>query len=86
MDRSIDGGVTSDDRATQDTLLRRVEAGCAPGYAVGIVDRHGETKTWTVGTRDSRGERPIDRDTIFEIGSITKLITERICIPVHDSW
>src|SRR3954454_13464032 len=51
-----------------------VAKGSAPGL-VALLDRGGETQVFTAGTRALGGGGPMQRDTIFRIASMTKLVT-----------
>src|SRR5262245_4372561 len=44
------------------------------GIVLGIIDAHGTTIV-TAGKAQLDGGRPLDGDTVFEIGSITKVFT-----------
>lgn len=62
------------DAAIRGVLAQRVDAcGLSPGMVVGITEE-GRRRIVAHGAADSTG-RPIDGDTVFEVGSITKLFT-----------
>jgi D-alanyl-D-alanine-carboxypeptidase/D-alanyl-D-alanine-endopeptidase len=52
-----------------------VESELAPGIAIGVLDESGRIRTYCAGTLKVGGEQPVTEDTIFEIGSITKVFT-----------
>lgn len=63
------------DVARVKTLLReRVEANQTVGIVLGVVDEHG-THLEGSGTFSRSDKRPVDGDTLFEIGSSTKVFT-----------
>ncbi|NNM59471.1 MAG: serine hydrolase [Legionellales bacterium] len=45
-----------------------------PGAAVAVID-HGKSKVYVFGLADKKTKKPVTSDTIFEIGSLTKLFT-----------
>lgn len=53
----------------------QIKARTTPGMAVGIVDRTGVVEMYFGGVRHSGSKEPIDAQTIFEIGSISKVFT-----------
>ena len=53
----------------------QIQARTTPGMAVGIVDRSGVVEMYFGGVRHSGATEPIDADTVFEIGSISKVFT-----------
>jgi CubicO group peptidase (beta-lactamase class C family) len=55
-------------------LAGHVERGTAPGL-VSLVSRRGEVHTDAIGTMAVGGGRPMQRDTIFRIASMTKPVT-----------
>ena len=55
-------------------LADHVDRGAAPGL-VSVVSRHGETHVDVVGSMDVDGRRPMRRDAVFRISSMTKPIT-----------
>jgi CubicO group peptidase (beta-lactamase class C family) len=57
-----------------DVLANHVESGRMPGL-VALVSRRGETHVHAIGNMDFHGSRPMRRDTIFRVASITKPIT-----------
>ncbi len=63
---------TPDDPAVRGILQERIESKRAAGIAVGILD--GEARRVLV-YGSSGTPRPLDGDTVFEIGSITKVFT-----------
>src|SRR5581483_215675 len=67
-----------DPRALSDSAIRaviknRVDSNRSAGIAVGIIDPDGHTRVFAYG--NSGTNRPIDANTVFEIGSITKTFT-----------
>ena len=54
---------------------QRVAARLTPGLAVGIIDRSGDVEMFFAGVRRHGASEPIDADTVFEIGSISKVFT-----------
>lgn len=56
-----------------DAMAGHIERGLLPGI-VTLVSRHGETHVDVIGTMDVDGSRPMSRDTIFRIASMTKPI------------
>ena len=59
----------------QALIDERVRARLSPGMAVGIVDREGSVELFVSGVRRYGDPTPIDADTVFEIGSISKVFT-----------
>src|SRR3954471_6342862 len=57
-----------------DTLARHVEQGAAPGLAA-VVCRRGVGGVEVVGTSAVGGTKPVERNSIFRIASMTKPIT-----------
>jgi CubicO group peptidase (beta-lactamase class C family) len=57
-----------------DTMAGYVERSEVPGI-VTLVSRRGETRVDAIGTMSAHGGRPIQRDAIFRISSMTKPIT-----------
>jgi CubicO group peptidase (beta-lactamase class C family) len=57
----------------RDRLQTHVASGFTPGL-VALLDRGGETETFVIGAKALSGA-PIQRDTIFRIASMTKLVT-----------
>ncbi|RBP36144.1 CubicO group peptidase (beta-lactamase class C family) [Roseimicrobium gellanilyticum] len=55
------------------SMQAQVESGRLPGL-VAAVSRHGELHVEAFGTQDVEGTRPMQRDTIFRIASLTKPI------------
>ena len=53
----------------------QIKARTTPGMAVGIVDRSGVVEMYFGGVRHSGANDPIDAETVFEIGSISKVFT-----------
>ncbi|WP_284748254.1 serine hydrolase domain-containing protein [Amycolatopsis sp. RTGN1] len=52
-------------------MSRHIERGALPG-AITLVSRHGEVHVDVLGTMDLGGDRPMRRDAIFRIASMTK--------------
>ncbi len=70
---------TASDPPDPQTLADRfVASELAPGIAIGILDENGRVTTACAGTLVAGGSRPVTPDTIFEIGSITKVFTVAI--------
>ena len=61
------------DSAIQTTLQERVTSKRAVGLVLGVLD-HGQRKIFVAGTADAPGVA-LDGNTVFEIGSITKVFT-----------
>jgi CubicO group peptidase (beta-lactamase class C family) len=59
----------------QEIIDERVEAKFAPAIALGIVRKDGTTELYFAGTLQAEGIEEVDEDTIFEIGSISKVFT-----------
>jgi CubicO group peptidase (beta-lactamase class C family) len=67
--------VNLSDEAIRDILRRRIDVEKrATGMAVGIVDR-GRRRVIVYGKQDSGDARSVAADTLFEIGSLTKVFT-----------
>jgi len=61
------------DSVVQRLVEERVRDGRAAGIVVGLLDRDGSTRVFTAGTAGAG--RTLDRNSLFEIGSITKAFT-----------
>ncbi|MCH2134782.1 MAG: serine hydrolase [Phycisphaerales bacterium] len=59
----------------QDIIDDRVRVGAATGIVVGIIRKDGRREFYSVGTMQSNSTTAVDEDTIFEIGSISKVFT-----------
>ncbi|MBY0415169.1 MAG: serine hydrolase [Bdellovibrionales bacterium] len=55
-----------------------VESGYNAGIALGIIDETGQQSIYTFGKMDVLKNKPITKSTIFEIGSITKVLTAEL--------
>lgn len=68
-------GATPDDQAIRSILAERVDRyGYAIGIVVGVIGAEGR-RVLAHGRRTPGDDRPLDGDTLFEIGSITKVFT-----------
>jgi serine-type D-Ala-D-Ala carboxypeptidase/endopeptidase len=56
-------------------LTERIEVGRQSTGIVAVVRDHAERRLFTYGRPDTPDERPFDGETVFEIGSITKVLT-----------
>lgn len=65
---------TPPDEKIPDLLRERVEAKVAPGIVVGLIGTNG-TKIFAAGNTSLSGGADVDGDTVFEIGSMTKVFT-----------
>ena len=70
---AVDPRVALSDSAIRAVIKERVDAKRSSGIAVGILDPDGRTRVFAYGT--SGTSRPLDAQTVFEIGSITKTFT-----------
>ena len=55
-------------------IAERVDAGQGVGIVVGVIDPSGR-RIVSYGARDLTGKEPVGGDTVFEIGSVTKVFT-----------
>ena len=69
----VDPRVALSDSAIRSIIKERVDAKRSSGIAVGILDPDGHTRIFAYGT--SGTSRPLDANSVFEIGSITKTFT-----------
>lgn len=65
------------DAAIQAILRTRVESGTNKGIVAGVIDPNGRTRVVSYGTSGVPGLE-LDRNTVFEIGSLTKTFTATI--------
>ena len=70
---AVDPRLALSDSAIRAVIKDRVDARRSTGIAVGILDPDGRTRVFGYGT--SGTSRPIDANSVFEIGSITKTFT-----------
>ncbi|MFI6323981.1 serine hydrolase domain-containing protein [Nonomuraea sp. NPDC050556] len=63
----------------REVLERHVTSGEVPGL-VALVSRHGETDVEVLGTHEAGGGRPMRRDSIFRIASITKQLAAAVAM------
>ena len=70
---AVDPRVALSDSAIRAVIKDRVDAKRSSGIAVGILDPDGRTRVFAYGT--SGTSRPLDAQSVFEIGSITKTFT-----------
>jgi len=70
--------------ATVETAIKRyVDAGQLAGAAM-LVRRGGETRTMCVGASELETKRPMERDTIFRIASMSKPITSTLALMLFE--
>jgi CubicO group peptidase (beta-lactamase class C family) len=62
-------------RDIQHTVDQCVKAGITPAMVVGVVRADGTMEFYSAGTLHADGTTPVDENTIFEIGSISKVFT-----------
>ncbi|MGZ8900848.1 MAG: serine hydrolase domain-containing protein, partial [Limisphaerales bacterium] len=60
--------------AVETTIRQRVDYGYNPGIAIGIANTSGRT-FYSYGVADLATLEPVSQDTLFEIGSVTKVFT-----------
>ena len=65
----------------KESIRKRVEYGESVGIVVGFVDPQGQKEYFSHGTLTRDGGKPVDENSIYEIGSITKVFT---CIVLAD--
>ncbi len=58
----------------EQSIRARVENGYAPSIVIGVIDESGST-VFAHGWSKREGGQPVDADTVYEIGSITKAFT-----------
>ena len=71
------------EQSIRNAILPHVESGQLAGAAA-LVWRDGEVQTATVGCRDLASGRPIERDTIFRVASMTKPVTTAAALVLFD--
>lgn len=79
LSRSDMQGAAMDIVAIETAIKRYVDAGEVAGAAM-LVRRGGETQTICVGLRDIEARRPVERDTIFRIASMSKPIISTLAL------
>ena len=57
------------------SIRQRIEQGTAVGLVVGFIDGRGHREYFCQGTTAKDGGRPVDEDSVYEIGSISKAFT-----------
>jgi len=72
-----------DDRAVESLLRNRIEEGRGIGIVVGLREADGRTRVVFAGSA-GKGKRPLGSQTIFEIGSITKVFTGTLLAQMVD--
>lgn len=55
-----------------------------PGMAIAVIDGN-QTYTYLFGIADAANGKPVTENTIFEVGSVTKLFTALLCAEADDS-
>src|SRR5690242_12137154 len=70
---AVDPRIALSDSAIRAIIRDRVDSKRSSGLAVGILDPDGRTRVFAYGA--SGTNRPIDANSVFEIGSITKTFT-----------
>ncbi|MGH2601224.1 MAG: serine hydrolase domain-containing protein, partial [Dehalococcoidia bacterium] len=69
--------------ALADLVHQEMEAWSVPGLALGVL-RDGEAETWGFGIANIETEQPVRLDTLFQIGSITKVFTATVIMQLLD--
>ena len=73
--------MTTIERAAPAKLARRVEEEIArrdvPGLALGVL-RDGEVQAWGFGVASIETRQPVTPETLFQVGSITKVFTTTV--------
>ena len=72
-----------DEAAVETAIKRYVDAGELAGAAM-LVWRDGEARTICVGLRDLETQRPVERDTIFRIASMSKPVTSTLALMLFE--
>src|SRR6266852_4976476 len=74
----VAAGVAQTDQEIHQILADRIEiARQSVGMVVGVIDQKGR-RIVSFGTVDQNDKRPLNGDTVFEIGSITKVFTSLV--------
>ncbi len=72
-----------DEAAVETAIKRYIDAGELAGVAM-LVWRDGEARTICVGERDLETQRPVERDTIFRIASMSKPGTSNLALTMFE--
>lgn len=56
-------------------IMKRIENGKSVGMVVGFINRSGKRDYFCAGTLTMGGDKPVDENSIYEIGSISKAFT-----------
>ena len=62
----------------QPQVIARLNAHPGLGIVIGLIDQTGKRWILTAGTAGENEKRPLDADTLFEIGSMTKVFTSAL--------
>ena len=68
----------SDDSVVRRLIQERIETRRNVGIVAGLIDSTGRRRVYASGTARGPGSAPVDANTVFEIGSITKTFTAAI--------
>lgn len=66
-------------------IAHRMQEGCIPGVSIALTDREGPLHLQTYGVADLATQQPIQPETLFEIGSITKSFTAVAVLRQYDA-
>jgi len=75
--------VTTAPSGLAELMQQEMEAWSVPGLALGTL-RDGEIETWGFGIANIETEQPVRPDTLFQIGSITKVFTATVIMQLVD--
>ena len=67
----------------ESVVRQEMERWSVPGMAVGVL-RDGEIEAWGFGVASIETEQPVRPDTLFQIGSITKVVTTTVIMQLVD--
>lgn len=74
-------GETNIPDEVKQSIMERVNNGESVGLIVGYIDAQGNREYLSYGTLTLNGKEPVDKNSVYEIGSITKVFT---CIALAD--